>query len=140
LNKGAEKELTLEEIDQFTKKLGDLHTVTIGGGEPFMRKDLPEIIKCFSKNNNLKVVAIPTNCLLTDNIVQQTEKILQLFKGSLKIGLSLDGIGKEHDEIRGIDGNFDKFLATYQALSELKKRYPNLRIRICTTVFDKNVE
>jgi len=139
LNKNIEKELTLEEINQFTKKIGNLHTVTIGGGEPFLRDDLVEIVDCFNRNNNLSVVAIPTNCLPVDKILIKTEKILKSFKGGVKIGLSLDGIGEEHDEIRGVKGNFKKFLETYEGLSKLKKKYPKLRLRLCTTVFNLNI-
>lgn len=140
LNKDIDKELTLVEIDKFTKNLGNLRTVTIGGGEPFLRNDLPEIVECFVKNNNLSMVAIPTNCLSVDKIINGTERILNIFKGRVKIGLSLDGIDQDHDEIRGVKGNFKNFLETYSRLSKLKKKYPNLRLRICTTVFNLNVD
>ncbi|MBU2579454.1 radical SAM protein [Candidatus Parcubacteria bacterium] len=140
LNKDIDKELTLKEIEKFTKKLGDLHTVTIGGGEPFLRDDLVEIVGCFNRNNNIKMVAIPTNCLSVDKILTKTEEILNRFKGGVKIGLSLDGIGKDHDKIRGIEGNFEKFLETYRGLSKLKKKYSKLRLRICTTVFNLNID
>lgn len=139
LNKNIKKELTLEEIDRFTKKIGNLNIVTIGGGEPFLRNDLPEIIDCFDRNNNLSVVAIPTNCVLVDKILSKTEKILKKFRGRVKIGLSIDGIGKDHDKIRGVEGNFEKVLETYHGLAELKKKYPKLRLRLCTTVFNLNV-
>jgi MoaA/NifB/PqqE/SkfB family radical SAM enzyme len=140
LNKETDKELNLEEINKFNKNFGKINNITIGGGEPFLREDLPEIIECFSKNNNPSVVVIPTNCLCVESIVSKTQKILENFKGTLKIGLSLDGIGQDHDKIRGIDGNFDKFLETYQRLSQLKKRYPKLRLRICTTVLNLNID
>lgn len=140
LNKNIEKELTLKEIDKFTKNLGNLHTVTIGGGEPFLRNDLPEIVDCFDKNNNLSVIAIPTNCLSVDRILNKTEKILNNFRGAVKIGLSLDGLGQDHDKIRGVQGNFEKFLETYQGLSELKKKYPKLRLRLCVTILNLNID
>jgi len=140
LNQDSGREMTLEEIEKFTQKIGDLNTLTVGGGEPFLRKDLPEIIECFGRNNNLKVVAIPTNCLLTEKIVSQTEKILKNFNGGVKIGLSLDGLAADHDKIRGVQGNFEKFLATYRALCDLRKKYPKLRLRVCTTVFDANID
>jgi len=140
LNKDTDKEMTLSEIDQFTKKLGNLRIVTLGGGEPFLRDDLPEIVECFGRNNNLSMVAIPTNCLSVNKVLTGTEKILNVFKGRVKIGLSLDGIGQDHDKIRGVEGNFEKFLETYKGLSKLKKKYPKLRLRICTTVLNLNVD
>lgn len=139
LNKELDRELTLEEIDRFTKKIGKLDTVTIGGGEPFLRRDLPEIVDLFEKNNNVSVVAIPTNCLPLENILTETERILKKFKGRLKIGLSLDGIGETHDKIRGVKGNFKKFLKTYRGLAKLKEKYPRLRLRICSVILNANV-
>jgi MoaA/NifB/PqqE/SkfB family radical SAM enzyme len=130
----------LEEINKITGKIGKLDTVTIGGGEPFSRRDLPEIIDLFEKNNGVSVVAIPTNCLSTENILADTEEILKRFKGQLKIGLSLDGIGETHDKIRGVEGNFKKFLETYRGLAELKKEYPKLRLRICSVILNANIK
>lgn len=138
LNKDSHRELSLKEINRFTSNLGNLHTVMLGGGEPFLRNDLLEIVKCFSANNNLAVVAIPTNCLQADKILLGTKAILDNFKGTVKIGLSLDGLSQDHDYIRGVSGNFDKFIETYQGLAELKKTYPKLKLRICTTVFNQN--
>jgi len=140
LNKEIDQELTLEEIDKITRKIGKLDTVTIGGGEPFSRRDLPKIVDLFKRNNGVSVVAIPTNCLSTKNILSDTEKILKRFKGQLKIGLSLDGIGETHDKIRGVRGNFKKFLETYHGLAELKKEYPKLRLRICSVILNVNVK
>jgi MoaA/NifB/PqqE/SkfB family radical SAM enzyme len=140
LNRELDKELSLEEIDKFSKSFGRINNITIGGGEPFLREDLSEIIKCFARNNNPSVIAIPTNCLSGDIIVSRVREILESFKGTLKIGLSLDGIGQDHDRIRGVGGNFDKFLETYRKLSRLKEKYPKLRLRICTTVLNLNID
>ncbi len=140
LNKNIDKELTLEEIDKITKKMGPLNTVAIGGGEPFLRKDLPEIVNCFDRNNNLSTIGIPTNCLSVDKTLSKTEKILKNFRGRVKIGLSLDGIGEMHDRIRGVEGNFDKFLEVYQGLAALKKRYPKLRLRVCSVILNVNID
>jgi len=52
----------------------------------------------------------------------------------LQIELSLDGLGKDHDFIRGVDGNFRKFLDTYQKLLNLKREYKNLKVKINTTI------
>jgi len=140
LNKKIEKELTLDEIDKFTKKIGSLDTAGIGGGEPFLRDDLVDIVDCFDRNNNLSVVAIPTNCLSVDKTLLKTEEILKNFRGRVKIGLSLDGIGETHDRIRGVKGNFDRFLEVYQGLAELKKKYSKLRLRICSVILNVNID
>ncbi|MFH1456759.1 MAG: radical SAM protein [Patescibacteria group bacterium] len=141
LNKNLQNEMTLDEIDKFTKKLGKLKSVGLGGGEPSLRSDLPEIVNLFVKNNKVALVFIPFNCLLPDIIEKQIKATFEKSPNvNLKIGLSLDGVGEVHDKIRGVDGNFEKFLQTYQKLENLKKQYPRLRTRICTTVLSQNID
>ena len=41
----------------------------------------------------------------------------------LSIGISLDGVGKKHDAIRGIKGNFERVDFLMKELSKLKKIY-----------------
>ena len=43
------RELSLDEIDQFSRTLPRLLLLNLCGGEPFMRLDLPEIIRIFKK-------------------------------------------------------------------------------------------
>ena len=47
---------------------------------------------------------------------------------------SFDGIEEEHDEIRGIKGNFKKTIETTKRLKELKKEFPNLHVGLGTVV------
>jgi MoaA/NifB/PqqE/SkfB family radical SAM enzyme len=46
----------------------------------------------------------------------------------------LDGIGEEHDAIRGVPGNWTKSMATWSRLKELQKTRPNLVLSIHTVV------
>ena len=48
--------------------------------------------------------------------------------------MSLDGVGKDHDDLRVLPGLFDKSIATYKALREVEKRYKNFSVQIETTV------
>jgi len=140
LNRNIDKELTIEEIDKFTKKLGRLKSVGLGGGEPSLIPDLPEIVSLFVKNNKVSDVSIAFNSLLPNLIEQQVEAIFKKSPGlNLKVGLSLDGVGEVHDKVRGMQGNFEKFLQTYKKLEDLETKYPQLRIRICTTVLNQNI-
>ena len=132
------RELSLEEIERFTKNIGDLPSLTLGGGEPFLRLDLPEICEIFFKNCGTKKISIPTNCLMPDLIVKQAQKILDKCDLKLKVVLSLDGVGEVHDRIRGVPGNFDKFLETHKKLNYLVQKYAGLQINVNTTISDKN--
>jgi len=137
INKASD-ELSLDEIKKFTKTIGHVPNLTLGGGEPFLRNDLPEICQIFSKNNGVRKIAIPTNCLSTNKIIDSSKKILESCPVKLKIVLSLDGLEKTHDYIRGIKGTFNKVLETYKELDQLRKKYPELQISINTTISNKN--
>lgn len=139
-NLGAKKvRISLEQIEALSGDLGDLELLLISGGEPFLREDLAEIIKIFYENNHLKSTSIPTNCLTPQVVEKQVIKILKTCpKLLVVIPLSLDGDEETHDQIRGIKGNFKKVQETYLRLIKLKEKYPNLRIRINATIFDRN--
>src|SRR5439155_414671 len=57
------QELSLEEIDKVTASMGkgSLMFLLPTGGEPFLRKDIGEIVKIFHKNTGVRNVGIPTN-------------------------------------------------------------------------------
>ncbi len=138
INKPSD-ELSLEEIEKFSRTLGSVPNLTIGGGEPFLREDLPDICKIFSRNNETKRISIPTNCLLPEKIFDLTRKILESCPSTkIAIVLSLDGLRDTHEYIRGVKGIFDKVLETYKKITELLGQYSNLKININTTVSDKN--
>jgi MoaA/NifB/PqqE/SkfB family radical SAM enzyme len=84
---------------------------------------------------------IPTNAILTDKILKRSREILDIMGDStVIINLSLDGIGKRHDEIRGVPGNFDKLIKTYKGLTDLKGEFPNLEVGIHSVVSRFNVQ
>lgn len=134
----TKNEMTFDEIEKFTKTIGNVPNLVLGGGEPFLRDDLVEICQVFFKNNQTNKISIPTNCLLADRIVDSAKKILESCPIKLKITLSLDGTEEVHDYIRGVKGTFDGVLETYKKLNQLSKKYPQLQISVNTTISDKN--
>jgi MoaA/NifB/PqqE/SkfB family radical SAM enzyme len=130
LNKNVE-DLSLDEIDKFSKNIGPLGSLVLGGGEPFLREDLFEICQIFIKNNGVKKIAIPTNCLSVEKIIESSNKILEL-PVYFKMILSLDGLEETHDRIRGVKGTFKKVLETYEKLN------PKIQVSINTTISSEN--
>lgn len=134
-----QNELTLNEINLITKKAGKILHVSLSGGEPFLRDDIERICYLFYKNNQTRFITIPTNGLLPSKIAEKTEQIINSCrKANISVDLSLDGVGKVHDNIRGVPGNFEKLLETYNLLNQLKKKYSNLKIQINTVVSSFN--
>ena len=81
------------------------------------------------------MITIPTNGLLTDRIVERVDRICAECPDSqIGINLSLDGIGDEHDDIRGVTGNWDRSMATWSRLKALQATRPNLALTVHTVV------
>lgn len=134
------KDLSLDEISKIFSKFYDVHAVSLGGGEPFMRKDIDDIIKIAVKYTNCKVIDIPTNCLI--DITDKLEKILKENPGiRFSIHPSLDGLKEEHDYIRGVKGGFEKTAKLIHKLGKLKEQYSNFEtLSVNTVVIDRNYE
>jgi len=129
-NRKKTKDLTLEEIEKISQNMGNLLYALPTGGEPFMREDLPDIIRLLYKNNGLRNVGIPTNGSLTERVVSSVNRALSQCKDlRLGVDISIDGLHEAHDEIRGFPGLFDKAIATYWRLKEVEKH--NDRFRVC---------
>jgi len=139
------KELTLDEIEKIFKSMGHIYFFNISGGEPYLRTDIPEIVNLACKYLKPGVIHIPTNAIAPELIEKQTRKILDIMKTNkanipLTIKPSFDGIGKEHDKIRGIKGNFKKLLETIKRLKSLQKEYPNLDVGVGTVISVYNID
>ncbi len=132
-------ELLLPEIEKISKSMGDLLWLSLTGGEPFLRNDLPDIVSLFYKYTGVKYITIPTNGLQTTRILQLTEKILSLApKSYLVIYVSLDGFEKTHDQIRNHPGSFQNALDTLKRLKRLRKKFSNLGVSTLTTYLSLN--
>ncbi len=138
--KKKSEDLTLEEWDKIFQSLGRApFWFTISGGEPFLRGDLVEIVKSIYKHCRPKIINIPTNGLLCNVIPQKVEEIIKSCpETQIIINLSLDGIGKNHDLIRGVSGSFEKAMKTYKSLRKLE--YPNFTLGVHTVISKFNVD
>lgn len=116
--------------------------ITISGGEPFLRQDLPEICAAIYKHCRPAVINIPTNGILHRKIPSAVEAITASCpRAKIIVNLSVDGVDNEHDEIRGVVGNYDRAIKTYRALKEIQKNgAKNLSLGIHTVISRFNVE
>jgi len=128
------KELSVEEIKKISRSMHNFPFLLVSGGEPFLRKNLAEICKIFYDNNKVQNINIPTNGILTNNIISTTKQILkECPKSLITIQLSIDGLFEKHDKIRNVNGAFNSLIRTYNELSLLKKRFKNIEVTFCFT-------
>lgn len=132
-------ELSAEEWDRVFRSLGRApQWFTFSGGEPFLRKDLPDIIEAAWRRCRPSVVNIPTNGTYPERVIPAVERLCSLFgKTQLVINVSLDAVGERNDVIRGLKGDYEKASGTFRALKALKR--PNLTVGLHSVVSRHNV-
>lgn len=102
-----------EEIDLETlKKLPEMAFTNITGGEPFIRKDIHEIVRELYKKTNRIVVS--TNGYFTDRIIKLCEEFPKI-----GIRISIEGLKETNDKIRGIPDGFNRGYGTLRKLVEM---------------------
>jgi radical SAM protein with 4Fe4S-binding SPASM domain len=130
-------ELSLEEINLLTKNLGkSLLNVNLTGGEPFARKDIIEIAKCYIVNSTVQSIYITTNGSLPDRIEKFAKEISEFSPNTeLSFQISVDDFPEEHDRVRKISNLFKDCLKSYKIL---KKFGPKINPVINITVTHEN--
>ena len=140
-------ELSLEEIDAFTKTMDPLLHLTLTGGEPYLRHDLDQIARIFYENTRTPIITIPSNGWYLDKMSEQIRNMMkwcpELILNQL---ISIDGLKEDHDAIRmkglnkgrGAKGSFDKALDAIKLIKELQKEFGRINLGIATTFTSEN--
>lgn len=110
-------------------KLPNLDFVNITGGEPFLRDDIGEIVAIMRKK--AKRIVISTNGYFTDKIIDVAKK-----NPCIGIRISIEGLPKANDELRGRDDCFDHGLRTLLELQRVGIKDVGFGI----TVSDRNAK
>ena len=100
--------------------------IAFEGGEPLLRKDLVDIL-AFSRSLPLHTSLITNGTLLESRI----DQIAPFINGVVYV--SLDGMKKTHDTIRGVDGCYKKAV---QGIDASKEKVP---VTINTTIMAENI-
>jgi MoaA/NifB/PqqE/SkfB family radical SAM enzyme len=103
------REIPLDVIE----KLPEMFFCNITGGEPFVRRDLPGIVEVLRKK--AKRIVISTNGFFTDRIVSLCGKY-----PDLGIRISIEGLKKANDTIRGIPDGYNRTIKTLAELRRMK--------------------
>lgn len=134
-NLNRDDDMTFEQIRRLSETAGTFDKLWLSGGEPFLRKELVDIIELFVRNNHIQSVNLPTNGLRTDRIVRWTGELLERCPSlAVYLNVSLDGLGHTHDRIRGVPGNFAKTVQTLEQVHAAHGHNPNLYLNIATVV------
>ena len=133
-------QMKTHELQRIAETLGgNLGVLIIAGGEPFTRKDLPEVVKAFYDNNKLESVYLMSNGQIHQRIFPDVTRLLQECPNlNVTIALGIDGLKDAHEKIRRKPGSWDKAIHTARTLQEMKKEFPRLDVQTCTCVMKSN--
>jgi MoaA/NifB/PqqE/SkfB family radical SAM enzyme len=115
-------------------ELRHLRELDLTGGEPFLRNDLGTLLQgiCDLQPTNypgLRTVAITTNGILTDRVLERTREIIGPLRDrgiDLVLACGMDAVGELHDRIRNFPGAWERLQKTLSGLHSLRKDHSNL--------------
>ncbi|HET6922046.1 MAG TPA: radical SAM protein [Anaeromyxobacteraceae bacterium] len=135
----AAPELSPEEVGRVARSMDSLLWVLFSGGEPFLREDLVEVSALFHDLNRAAFLTYPTNGSLPEVVADRTEEVLRRCPDSVVVvKLSLDGVGADHDALRGVPGGFDRVMRTLERLASLAGRQRRLEVGVNTLFCAEN--
>lgn len=122
-----QKEVTPDELRKILSDplYKELMHVGVTGGEPTLREDLPEVYKAIIESlPNLKGVSIITNAINKDDVLSRIEEVKKICDANniaFSAMVSIDGVGKVHDNVRGTKGNFETSIEVFKYLRDTLK-------------------
>ena len=110
-------ELSNEEILAAVDELPRHTLITFNGGEVFVRKDFPELLRAIKARGRRCNIVTNGTMLFADKA-----ELLVDQSSVLSAGVSIDGIGETHDLIRRLPGAFERTVANLRGLSAYRSR------------------
>jgi len=134
-------ELSLNEINTFTKTMDPLLHLVLTGGEPYLKHDLDQIVRIFYENTKVPILTIPSNGWYLEKMDRQIRNMMKWCPEIvLNQQISIDGLEEDHDKIRmgKHKGSFKKALETIEHLKKLQKEFERINIGVITTFTSEN--
>ncbi|MBW1989670.1 MAG: 12,18-didecarboxysiroheme deacetylase [Deltaproteobacteria bacterium] len=129
--RAEDSELSTEEGKALIEDLAAFGSpvMLFSGGEPLMRKDLPELAR-FAVEKGMRAVVSTNGCLITRDMAKTLKDV-----GLSYVGISLDGTREVHDEFRGVSGAFDQAMEGIENAKEA-----GIKVGLRFTVNKRNVQ
>lgn len=131
-----ENELTLDEVKGVLNDLraAGVEELTFSGGEPSLRRDLPEMV-AHARELGFNGIGMISNCLSLGE-----SRIDQLIDAGLtEAVLSLEGLDR-HDEIRGVPGNAAKVVRALAHFAARRDGGARVKAKLATTLMNRTLD
>gem|GEM_PF-263560 len=122
----------LDFLKAFKRIADERCQINFAGGEPFLKPELTDLIKCVTESGFISAVC--SNSYLIDK-----ETALKIAASGLKtIALSLDSLDRQrHDYLRGVDGSYDRVM---QAIELLRRYSPRTEVNLLAIIMQENLD
>ncbi|MBR1629849.1 MAG: radical SAM protein [Lachnospiraceae bacterium] len=117
-------------LSDVREHMGTDMMLNVTGGEPLMRKDLFSIMKEASRMG-FDWGMVSNGVLISDTVIEKMKD-----SGMKTITISLDGVGKTHEDLRHLPGSFDRIV---ENIIKLKQANFLDHLQITFTANTKNV-
>lgn len=107
-----------------------LRDVNVSGGEPFLRKDLAEVVRVIHGRVPRARIVVSTNGLLGEKLIPRALELVDIYPG-IGFGFSIDGVGDTQDYMRGVEGAYENVTAAVKGLRN--EGVENIRIAYTLT-------
>ena len=133
-NQSHGQELSYREVVGVIEQTPRHTLLTLSGGEPFVRRDMTDIVRYAARRNPCNILTTAT--LLDDEAVEAVVE-----SGVKLVGISIDGVGDKHDALRGRAGFFRRTVEGIRRLQGFKdrrgKRFPLVDVK--TMILPQNI-
>lgn len=126
-------ELSIQEIGKIAKNFKNLMCLSITGGEPTLRDDMPEICRIFYSCGT-RLLQFHSNGYMPDRLAEMVSEISDTCpQMHIDTCISLDGVGIGNDEIRKAHNSFKNILMSVKLIDGMRKKNKRLGLEINTT-------
>jgi len=141
LSARASAEMTPEQWAHAVSGADALLHLTITGGEPFLRKDLEDLVLAMLDASGVPRLSINTNGSRTDAITSTVLSILERRpQVAFCLTVSLDGPRDVHDRLRDCEGAFDAARETIERLGLRRDGHRNFSLRVASLLQPGNLD
>jgi MoaA/NifB/PqqE/SkfB family radical SAM enzyme len=121
------EDVPLDDLRRFYAQAGEQGFVAtaLSGGEPFMRRDLGEVVRFVKQEAGLSILVFNTGWYLKQRLDEVLPHIDMMI-------VSLDSaVPQRHDEIRGLPGLFERAI---EGVRLVRQHYPDVSLQFNTCV------
>lgn len=139
------KELMIEDLNGLESSIAysRIKRIYLTGGEPLLHRNLPELTHYLIRNTqNLKLVSFPTNGLMPRRLDDYLHNLVNMtdIRTQIRVGVSIDGIGEDYEQLRGIAEGYIKALESLRLIKEISRGNRRVSASVLMLISPLNID